>query len=318
MAYNNNWKGKKKKGNFQKKERPRLPIEHELDPFVELAIDNKADFGDYRTTNSVCKDTMVFDADRRQRTLPVTVAAAMAYNQMGIPYNHDNMPNFRKIPTDKPSCAYSAIYSEPIVWQKSDEFRHIPCFTRYVIDTYGRVLNAYNGRPVAMEYGGYKLVPDGPSNKTRSVHLHQLMLMSFTALPEDFVDYGFGNYSHELAYSPETGKIEFLLKPEIAVKNTDDGSVTRYRCIDEFMKSAEFEYLREIGQAIRENHYAGRTFIDGTLKVGPYMIKEVTERSMPELPSIPVNDLDEPAGQSSSSNDGFDDGGFGDDDDIPF
>lgn len=315
MAYKPYGKGKPK---FPKKERPILPPEHQLNPLAELAIESRSELKEYATTNAVTRDSTTIPNDKQRRNILAAIACAMASSQLGISTSNPDMPPFRKIRTLNPTIFYSPIYTTPIVWEHHQDFRYIPCFTRYVIDAHGRVLNAYNGKALVKEYGGYKLVPDGPSNALRNINLSHLMLLAFSILPDDFIDFGYGNYSHDICFNPETSSISLVKKPAVVVKNTDDGSVTNFSCIDEFIKSAEFDFVREIGEKVREYSIAGRTFINGVIKVGPYLIKEAEARTQPDLPALNIEVeaprkpvADEFADMPAPSSEGFDE-------DIPF
>lgn len=339
MAWNNNGGGRGRGGygggrggpQFTPKPRPTLPEEHQLRPMAEAAIAEKAEMKDYRTRGDIiCTETIVLEKDRTRTKLPVAVAALMAMNQMGIPAGHEDMPAIRKFDTDKDTLHYYLEYASPIFWEHDKEFRYIPCFTRYVMDKHGRVLNAYNGKPVeATPYRSYKLVPDGVSNSLTFASFDELFMLAYAPLPEGFRDFGFKTYTHSLSFDKEGNVIKWVKRPDVAIKDNEMNEVRKFGSLPEFLKCAgmDFELMKEVQQVARTGT-KGKVVV-----VGPYSIKEMGVEEVPtNLPVVTLPDTtggaadvfgEDPAPQQQASQQAApstntDAGDMFDDDSIPF
>lgn len=303
MSWGNNNRRRGGGGNFTPKPRPTLPKEHELQPLAELACkhENKALLRDYGTRgDEVSKETIILDGDPKRRPIPVPVAAMFNTMQFGVPMDHPEFPPILKFNTLGESNAYYARYQSPIMWihnSQETDFRHIPGFTRYVVDKHRRILNAHNGMEVKpLSKYMIELVPDGPSNKLVKTSIDQIMNLAYTSLPEDFIDFGFRTYSHDFGLDIEGGQVAWVAKGKVKVKNNDVGMVAEYSNLPMFMKTSippkEFQIMQEI------NQQAWKGFNGGVISAGPYSIRESTPFVQP--PEIPRVGQTESAPQQDS------------------
>lgn len=304
--------GRRGGGGFQPKPRPILPEEHALHPLIEAACkhENKAMLRDFGTRGTeVSKDTVVLDGDPTRRPIPVPVAAMYVGMQFGIHMDHPDFPPLEKFETNTETTAYYARYMNPIMWQHNTEetdFRHIPCYTRYVIDKHRRILNAYNGKEIVPANAFMvELVPDGPANKLSKVSIDFLMFLAYAPLPDDFRDYGFRTYSHDFGMDIEGRQYGLIKKGKVKVKNNEVNMVAEYNDIEAFKKQClaprDFELLKEISMESRGG-LKGKI-----LNVGPFSIRE-SIAYVPPAPIPPVkvdaqvqtNDFDSPAPQQQA------------------
>ncbi|QNI21007.1 hypothetical protein [Vibrio phage vB_pir03] len=298
-------------GGFQPKPRPQLAREHELHPLIEAACkhENKAALRDFGTRGTeVSKETIVLDGDPSRTPLPIPVAAMYNTMQFGIHHTHPEFPRLEKFDTNYESNFYHAKYSSPIMWIHNSEetdFRHIPTYTRYVIDKHRRVLNAYNGMEVkpANKFM-IELVPDGPANRLSKVSIDFLMFMAFSALPDDFVDYGFRTYSHDFGMDLEGRQYGLVKKGKVKVKNNEVNMVAEYDNLPEFMKRClapkEFQVMKEINEQSRDG------FRGAVISAGPFSIRESIAYVPPAaIPSVNSGQSQAPAQQSQQQTDEF-------------
>jgi hypothetical protein len=285
MSYNNY--GRKGGGNYQPKPRPVLPPEHQLQPQAEAAILDKADLKNYaRKGNQPVTETTVLNSDPSRKNIMVAQACLMAFNQCGIPLDNAAFPAIGKFDTRYDANHYYLKYEGPIPWIHDKAWRHVPCFTRYVIDMFGRVLNAHNGLTVKIgDWETYELVPDGPSNKTTRVKLADLMILAFCPLPADFKDYGFKNYSHKFEINPATGQMQWMPLPKVKCKDNSNGMVEEFQNLQELVKCKvkDFNQMKEWSDYLR-NGLKGET-----VTIGDLVVKE--SEPAKELPVVPVLDV---------------------------
>lgn len=187
---------KKQYNRPQAKPRPILEVEHDDQPIVIAAIRGKDDLRAYGTTSEISRDTFIFDTDHTRTRLPVPLAALYAHRAFGIPPNHPNMPTIVKVATMRDTVMYSPVYTEPVPWLKDSNFRHIPGYTRYVSDKFGRVLNAHNSMEIKPQWGNLKLVPDGTANRIRFISIDKIIHRTWQPLPEGMYFYNNGAESH--------------------------------------------------------------------------------------------------------------------------
>lgn len=296
-------------GGFQPKPRPLLPAEHALHPLIEAACkhENKAMLRDFGTRGTeVSKDTVVLDGDATRRPIPVPIAAMYNGMQFGIHMDHPEFPPLEKFETNEELCAYYARYVSPIMWEHNAEgsdFRYIPCYTRYVIDKHRRVLNAYNGKVVEPANAFMiELVPDGPANKVSKVSIDFLMFLAYSALPDDFRDYGFRTYSHDFGMDLENRQYGLVKKGKVKVKNNEVNMVAEYENLEAFKKQClaprDFQLMKDISDQARGG-LKGQV-----INVGPFSIRESVAYEPPApIPVVKVdaqvqqNDFDSPAPQ---------------------
>lgn len=284
MAYQNYGR---KGGNFTPTPRPVLPSQHELQPIAEAAIKDKADLKNYaRKGNVAVTETTVLNSDPSRKPIMVAQACLFAFNQIGIPTDNSNFPAFGKFDTRYDANHYYLKYEGPIPWIHDASWRHIPCFTRYVIDQFGRVLNAHNGLEVAIgDWETFELVPDGPSNKLTKVKLNDLLILAFCPLPDGFKDYGFKNYSHKFEINPSTGKMEWVPLPKVKCKDNSNGVVEEFQNLQELVKCKvkDFNQIKEWSTYLR-NGLNGET-----VTIGDLLVKE--SEPAKDKPSVPKLDV---------------------------
>lgn len=271
----------------QPKPRPVLPEEHALSPRAEGVIASKQQLSkDYnRPGGESSRETILFEKDPERQSLPVPNAAMFIRMQSGVPLDHPNHPEIKKFAAEFPSSDYHFVYTGPLVWMHDANFRHIPCYTRYVIDKHGRVLNAYNGKPVEPEKGGYsyKLVSDGPVNNPYFAQKEKLMILAWCPLPEGFVDYGMNNYSHVLDVDVEAGTHGWVARPQVKARNNETGRTETYMNLLDLMQCAckDFQLKADFRPYVRDG-------LKGEcINIGPFSIKEVVPSEQPgPLPTI--------------------------------
>jgi len=273
-----NWGGKR-----APKPRPQHGPEHELEPRIEAILrkDRNVPKNYHSPGESPSRETILLEGDPERQSIEVP-KAAMLFKQAGYPLNHDQYPPIKKFNSEYPDSNYYFVHSGPVFWKKDENFRHIPTYSRYVIDRFGRVLNACTGVAVQPENDRmYKLVADGPafSNNPYWAAKDTLLMLAFSTLPENFIDYGGGTYSHELKVDAEKGEYTWVARPAVKVRNGETGQTKLYRNFPEFIECAvkDFQQAGDLRRQIR-------TPIDGVLTVGPFQIKLAEETAMPELP----------------------------------
>lgn len=236
MSWNNKQHGGQNK--FPKKMRPGLPDEHAVPKSVELVIDERAELRNSQTIGKeIAKETISFKGMGMSISVEAFKAAMMTQMSFGIPHDHPEYPNIIKHDTKFPSNSYFAQYLGRIKWTHDPSFWHIPCFTRYVIDKFGRVLNALNGMEITKDqWGNFDLAPDaiGTANKTTKVQADWLKMLAFRALPSDFIDYGFRNYSHELKFCPELKVLTWVKRSLLVIKDNMSGDIAKCYGVKEF------------------------------------------------------------------------------------
>lgn len=288
------------RGNFQPKPRPQLPKEHDLNPTAEAAIQDKRELKQFANKGpNPNTQTTVLNSDPSRANIDIPKVALMAFMQCGIHPENQNFPAIGKFDTRYDANHYYILYEGPIAWKHDSNWRHIPCFTRYVIDKFGRILNAHNGTHINPD-GGFivELVPDGPANRTTKTPLQDLLRMAFTPLPEGFRDYGFRTYSHEWKTDPESGKTGWIPRPKVKCKDNSTGNVMEFSCLPELKTCLikDYEQQKEITPYIRSG-------LNGeTINIGDLTIRE-SEPSQNEKPAVPnvadANDSTETASEPS-------------------
>lgn len=290
MAWGSNSGGR----GIQIQPRPALPEEHQLNPRFEAILRQSRSLEKrYRTYGEqLSNDNVVFPTDPERQPIPVP-QAAMILQQSGIPLNHPQYPIVKKFNSRNEDWRHYFVFTQPIPWEKDEKFRYIPGYTRYVISEDGFVRNAFNGKLVEGTKYMYELVRDGgasPSaNEPRRINKTTLIMLAWGKLPENFIDYGFGNYSHRLDYDKATNVVDFVPLQEVFIK--EDGAVRKYSNMLEYI---ECEVPKREQEAIRE--LRGLTYNpigEGIIRVGPLEIKAVE----PYIPAV----SDEEAGQASAS-----------------
>jgi hypothetical protein len=280
-------------GNFQPRPRPVLPLEHSLHPSIEACCDHesKRQLKDYATRGAdASRDTVLIDKDPARTPIPVPKAAMACFMQFGVPFDHPEYPPISKFDTRHEANHYYAHYNSPIMWQHNTaetDFRHIPGFTRYVVDKHRRVLNAYNGMEIRpLNAYMIELVADGPSNMLSKVNIDFLLQLAYLPLPQDFIDFGFRTYSHEIGLNVAEGQLGVWKKEGVKIKNQETGLVKEYATMAEFAKceNNDFQLMKELGRLTREG-------LKGQIaNVGPFVIKSAVDHPQaPMIPNVDVN-----------------------------
>lgn len=277
-------------GGFQPK--PRMQVngqEHVLDPRIESILnspESKRQLRDFGTRGSEpSRDTILFDADNTRKPIPVPQASMVVHMQCGIPLDHPDFPPMNKFDTMYDANAYYFVYQSPIPWKHDASFCHIPGFTRYCIDKHGRIINAYNGKPVTpLNAFMIELVPDGPSNMLSKVPLEQIKALAYLALPDDFISFGFGAYSHSLRTDPVAKTCTFHPLPAVVVKNNETGYVGKQPNVHHMAKclNNDFSIMKDLGKLAREGFKPNEPMVS----IGPFSIK--LAEAPAEIPAIPV------------------------------
>lgn len=305
MGYNNYGRRGGRNGGggprFQPKPRPVLSSEHDLHPTIEACAQHEGrqqlrDFASRGSESS--RDTIIIDGDPNRTTMLIPIAAMYSEMQFGIPPHHPDFPALMKLDTRHESNQYYAVYSSPIMWEHNadgTDFRHIPCFTRYVIDTHGRVLNAYNGREITRVNDFLiELVADGRQNEPKKVSMDFIKALAFLPLPKKFIDFGYRIYSHQVGVDVHEGQYGWMEKDKVKVKNNDTGMVGEYDSMSEFVKRevSDFELMKELGK------YTWAGLKGQIVNVGPFTMKESVPK--PEVPAIPSVEKSQPTAQANT------------------
>ena len=280
---------------------PRLVIEtpgHETEPVIEAALENRPNMAPFRQFGDVLSnETINFDKHGQHYTIPVYKFALMVDLQLGIPHDHPAFPSVKKLDTRFKSGYHYLEYKAPIRWMKDDNYVHIPTYTRYVINKKGTVRNAYSGLEVAPGRWGYELVRDQSKNKQSNVDLKTLKMLSFTKLPEGFIDYGYGIYSHVLDFAE--GSIEWVPRKRVVVKDMQTGQTDEHLSAVHFAKTVvkDFELSGKVVFTPEID------FSKGLVTVGNYSIRHADfDPSAAVAPDyVPVTPVTLP--QASQSND---------------
>lgn len=237
-SYNSNY------NNPSRAPRPRDIIEgddHACDPIIQAAYDNRTMLSEYRVFGDLlANDTITFDQHGSHWTVPVYKFALMADLQLGIPHDHPAYPQVFKLDTRFKSSQHYVKYSTPIRWRKDDKFVHIPCYTRYVMNAAGQIRNAFSGAEIKPGMWGYSLVRDQGKNKVSNVALSTLKMLALRKLPEDFIDYGYGLYSHQLDFVG--GVIDWVPRKPVIVKSLKTGQEEQYRSAVHYAKTAVSDF----------------------------------------------------------------------------
>lgn len=279
--------------NFTPKPRPQHGPQHVLEQRHEAILAQSRSLGrNYKTVGSqVSNDTIMLPSDPMRTSIPVA-KAAMLMRQFALPIDHPNYPPMRKFNSTGADDGYYVVYSNgPMYWQKDDLFRHIPCYSRYVIDRYGRVLNAASGAVVERnKWDGYDLCSDGPAglNNPFGVKVDVLMALAWMGLPDEFIDYGMGSWSHYLGVDTDSGQMKWLPHPKVKVRNSLTGETKEWKCLAELVECDVTDY--KIANQIRP--YIRKGIHEDVVTVENYMIKlSELDTPMPPLPAIAGNGL---------------------------
>lgn len=257
MAWNNQ---RKQKSNYERPERPMLEQEHAIDPKLLMIINKSEELVSLMSEGSTLATEIIkFSGPSGEVSVEACKAFLVTGLSFAVPFDNPHYPKVGKIDTEVKRNSYYPMYVSRIFWKHSDQFWHIPGFSRYVIDKFGNVKNAYNGLDIKPnDWGSLVLVPDmaGDYNKPRAVQPSLLKALAFKQLPTDFKDYGFGNYNYELEYSNETKTIDWVKRPTVIVQDmggqvSEADNVTEFairflkgKMRGEFIKSAKESRLR--------------------------------------------------------------------------
>lgn len=241
------------RGNFQPKPRPVLPTEHELRPIAENVFKDRSKMKDYATIGGQpSTESVVIEGT----SVPVPYAALVLSHQLGIPHDHPDMPPIVKFKSAHKANDYYLGYGarSVIKWEKDPTYRYIPCYTRYVINDEGTILNAYNGSEVERNvFNGFaKLVADGRSNTLSGVDGLKLSALCKMTLPEKFADFGFRVYSHALLPA-DAENIRWMPLPAISARSNIEGGITKWANVHELVRCMvrDFNQMIEANKAIR-------------------------------------------------------------------
>ncbi|QAX96098.1 hypothetical protein [Vibrio phage vB_VmeM-Yong XC32] len=282
MNYGGGWGGQKR----QPKPREHHGPEHELNPRFEsiLKMDRNIPKNFRYPGEQPSNDTILFDGDTERKSIDIP-KASMILRQAGIPVSHPHYPMIKKFNSEYQASDYYFVFASPIPWEHDENFRYIPGYTRYVIDRYGRVLNAYNKMPVTPESDTmYKLVADGPAfaNAPWWAKKEMLQALAWGPLPENFIDFGGGIFSHELKFDKETGTITWVPREAVKVRNSETGQQKLYNNFPEFLVCAvEYKFGDDTQKRLAKHQ---RKPLEDMVSEGPWQVKSAAEADMPELP----------------------------------
>lgn len=278
------WGGQKRRP----QPRPQHGPAHELNArFEDILRESRNLPKQYKTIGSeLNRDSILFDSDSARQSVPIP-QAAMILKQCGIPLSHESYPPIMKFNSDFPDGSYYLAWSGPVVWEYDDRFRYIPGYTRYVCDKFGRVLNAYNGTPVEPEKGGfgYRIVGDGPANFNNPMYTtkDKLLMLAWSPLPEGFIDFGMGVYSHELKFDETEQKFGWVARPEIKVRDRRNGEAKLWPNLPMFVECVVSDFDQK--KAFRE--YIRNGMPNEAIGIGDFDVKLKDEKEEPgPLPVI--------------------------------
>lgn len=277
---------------FQPKPRENLGPLHMLPPrFEQILAMGRSIKKDQRTVGTApSQATTVAEGDPERQPLSIP-HLGMIFRQTGIPFTNPDIPNIGKLDSRFPAGFFYYQYTKPVHWTKDESFRHIPGYTRYVINKDGVIANAWSAKEVTGENAYMlELAADG-ANNLRRVPKSKLMALAFTQLPLDFVDYGRGNHSHDYEFDIEAGGYSWVPKPELTVKNNMTGQTDTYRNIFDFQENAglSFDERMMIKPPIS---YTG--VLDGAIiQVGNFLVKESHPKVKAEVATTVVDNTPE-------------------------
>lgn len=243
--------------NFTPKPREILTGQHELRAVAEAVFVNKQMLSQYAQHGDQLPQGM-FQAGANQ--VPVPYACAVICLQFGIPHDHPQCPEIAMFNTrHKANDAYIKWKAgEVISWETDDTFHYIPGYTRYVVNQAGTIKNAANGETVTENFVGdwIKLVKDGRAPRVSGIDKAMLTMLAWAKLPEDFIDYGFGVFSYELAMNEERTGLVFKKLPAVSARSNIDGTISKARNVHEFIRNSmtmkNFNALKEAQEAARK------------------------------------------------------------------
>lgn len=262
-------------GNFRgPAPRPILDEIHQLNPVAEACaqMENAAFKHMKQPGDNISNNTFMAQHNGISATMIEPRAILAKRMQMGIPHDHECYPVVKRFPARYASDGYYPMWNIAVRWEHHEDFRYIPGYSRYVCDFQGNVKNAYNGKAITPLNGfTIELVPDGPKNAVRKAPISLLISLTWSKLPEDFICYGFGNFSHELRVNKEAEAVQWVAKTPIVSKQGEQ--VDKWPCMDYFLNCCveKFEDRTAMGD-IRWKGMRGNT-----MSVAGYMIKEGIE-----------------------------------------
>lgn len=257
--------------NFRKAQPPhREPQseEHTLDPWIEDIIRGRPELSDFRSIGGgLNHGTHTFNTDSKRTALEIPRACMISVCGFAVPLTNEAYPAIKKLDTRFKDNWHHAIYQGPIPWDKDREWRHIPCYSRYVINRHGVVRNAYNGMQVLATYGKYELVADGRSNYLKKyIPAEELMMLSFSQLPDDFVDFRGGQYSHVVQFDKDSKVIGWVKRPTIKARDPQ-GTIhevpTLLHLMNTVMDKYETRTNRDLKQCLWKGIPNGQIIVDG-------------------------------------------------------
>lgn len=299
--------GQPKRPPYQGNKRPQLQRnavggDHQIDPVFEAIISQSDKLMGFNVSGNALPMEMVsFTTPDGQGVVIEAYKALMVLNStFCVPFDSPAYPEIIKLDTVAERGLYYAAYKSRIFWKHSDEYWHIPGYTRYVVNKHGHVKNAYNGLDIKPnEWGKYALFADMPGVLEQKppfagVELRQIQMLAFRPLPSDFVDYGFGNYSHTISYNNEQQVINWVARPEVVVRD-GMGNVENGRNLTEFgIKFLNNKMIKEFRQVKESELYFG------SVNHGQFTVKLKDDSLVAEIEPVSVVGNSTPANAQPS------------------
>lgn len=260
--------------------------EHALHPAIEACVlmENAAFKHLKYPGDNISTNVMQVHNNGKMFSLLDARAALAKRTCTGIHPDHNNYPVVKRFNHRYPAIDHYVQWNLPVVWEHDTSYRYIPGYSRYVINFQGDVKNAYNGKAVRSPNGyTVEIVPEGPKNDLKKVSLMSLRQLAWSKLPEDFISFGFGSFSHEISIDKETGAISWL--PRIPVVTKQGDNVEKWTSLSEFMQCCveDFQDRSSLGES-RWKGLRGQT-----MNVAGYMLKGDGEYLAPNENDIQVN-----------------------------
>lgn len=295
-----------------------LKGEHECDPNIEAIMGQGDKLQPFNSAGNVLPTEMVrFDTPSGGMAIEAYKAMMIVSNGFCVNLDNPHYPEIKKLKTLENRSVVYADYKAKIKWKHSEDFWHIPCFTRYVINEKGNIKNAYNGMDIKPnDWGQYMLVADQYQafNKPLPTDMALLMTLSQKPIPQGFKDYGYRTYSHRLAFNPADQKVDLVPRPEIYVRD-GNGQIEEGLNVTEF--AAIYLKNKDVGEFRKVSDEALRL---GSVQVGQYTIKAKDGQYASPAPEVNVSSVPaqnaELTAQTTSTTPPPMDAKF--DDDIPF
>lgn len=264
---------------------------HAIDPVFEAIIAQRDKVTAFNTSGNVLPSEMIsFTTPDGQG---VTVEAFKAYlvTQLTfcVPFDSPGYPEVKRLDTKAERGVMYPVYRSRIKWKHSEEYWHVPGYSRYVTNEHGHVKNAYNGLDVMPnEYGRYAMFADMPGvfeNKEpyANVTLDTINMLANRPLPSDFIDYGMGKYSHEVRYDKTKKIIDWCKRPEVIVRD-GMGSIEAGQDVTQFglvyLSNKDIKDLRKVKES---------ELYRGAVQSGQFTVKLKDDSLVANVTPVAVN-----------------------------